>query len=355
MKRLNLAKNQLETLPIKINLDVCDLKLESLNISSNLIKHIDIGYLIYLTHFNISHNQLTTFNVYFYDTREYSTYSRNVCNLNTTFDAETNENIFISNLVEVDFSYNRLSNMPFTFVKGVAFLKLEKLLIVSNQLRIVTKDDFKKLTSLRHISLRSNLLNHLDNQSFFDLTSLKYLDMSYNFIEEIPQNLFVRQNSALETLLFAHNRLGSIPKEAFRHLESLKYLNLNGNRIKHLGDYSFGFMKSLVEVSLASNQIETIANNTFNIDKSSIFGPGLIEKLDLSGNNLTFLNDTILFYLTNLRHLVLSNNRLKFIDRKVFRGLSFLITLDLSFNQLDDLGFLANRNFSLVRYLMVFF
>lgn len=194
---------------------------------------------------------------------------------------------------------------------------------------------------------------NIDENAFLDLTRLKYLDLSVNLLQTIPEKLFTSQKNSLETLWFSHNYLETIPREAFHHLSALKYINLNCNRIRAIHNYSFGHMSSLIEVSLAANMIDSIEPEAFMIAQRSLLGPGLIEKLDLSANKIVSLNQTVFFYLTNLRHLVLGNNKIKFIDRKVFRGVSFLITLDLSFNQLSSLDFLANRNFSLVRYLTV--
>ena len=359
IKHLNLARNQIENLSIRANLDICTLKLNALNISLNRIRQIEIGFLIFLNVLNVSHNQLSTFSVDFYDTREFFAYSRNVCFLNYTTlggDSQTNsivEYMLSSNLVEVDFSHNVLGNLPFAYLKNVAFLKLEKLVVIGNRLKALGEYELSGLPSLRYLSLRSNLIENVDEKSFLNLNNLKFLDISVNFLQTIPDNLFESQQSSLETLLMSHNYLETVPRRAFRHLASLKHLNLNCNRIRAIQNYSFGYMSSLVEVSMAANSIESIEPEAFSIDQSSLLGPGLIEKLDLSGNKIATLNQTVFFYLTNLRHLILSNNKIRYIDRKVFRGISFLITLDISFNQLNSLDFLANRNFSLVRYLTV--
>lgn len=201
--------------------------------------------------------------------------------------------------------------------------------------------------------IRKTKSSILEENAFIDLKRLIFLDLSVNYLQTIPNGLFTSQERSLETLLMTHNYLETIPRRAFRRLASLKLLNLNCNRIRVIENYAFGYMSSLGELSLATNMIDSIEPEAFSIDQSSMLGPGLIEKLDLSGNKLTTLNQTMFAYLTNLRHLVLSNNKIRFIDRKVFRGVGFLITLDLSFNQLSSLDFLANRNFSLVRYLTV--
>lgn len=160
IKRLNLAQNEIEKLSIRANLDICTLKIESLNVSSNQIKQIEIGYLIFLHSLNLSYNQLASFDVDFYDTREFFSYARTVCQINyTTYgNIEEQQYELNSNLVEIDFTNNLLSSLPLTYLKNIAFNNLEKLIVAANQIKIVSEFDLKNLKNMRHLSLKSNAI-----------------------------------------------------------------------------------------------------------------------------------------------------------------------------------------------------
>lgn len=161
IKRLNLERNQLENVSIRKNLDICTLRLDALDLSWNRIKELEIGYLIFLRALNVSNNELSMFSVDFYDTGEFFAYSKDVCHLNYT---EKDENliyqpyILSSKLAEIDFSNNLLSNLPFSYIKNVAFLKLEKLIVAANRIKSVGIYELKNLNNIRHLSLRSNFI-----------------------------------------------------------------------------------------------------------------------------------------------------------------------------------------------------
>jgi hypothetical protein len=193
---------------------------------------------------------------------------------------------------------------------------------------------------------------NLLNQVIFQFLK-RVLDLSNNFLNDIPKDLFKlkRNASLIETLNINKNNLSRLPKEAFVHLTSVKYLYLNDNKFTLISNFSFGYMLNLIELYLANNMIQFIEVKAFYIDEKSYVGPGLLEKLDLSHNRLESINSTIFSYLTNLRYLVLNNNLLKSIDVNSFYGVNYLISLDVSMNQLDRLDFLRNKNFSYMRYL----
>lgn len=334
IKNLRLAHNRIDSIFIRSQLDICGLGLESLDLSYNQIQKIEIGYLIFLNKLNISSNSLTSFLIDFYDTKEFQAYYSDYCRLETNLVA----NVLYSNLVELDFSYNFLANLPFPFL-NIKFLNLVLLNLNSNRVRILNAHEFQHMKNLNSLNLKSNLIEQISDKALHGLSKLLVLDLSFNFISRIPHQFFADQNTSLETLCLNQNQLAQIPKESFRHLTHVKYLYLNRNRIQALGNYSFGYMKNLIELYLAENQINTIEINAFNIDPMSFLGPGLIEKIDLSYNRLGHLNASIFFYLTNLRYLILNNNQLKHIDKVSFTGVNYLISLDLSLNQIEELNF----------------
>lgn len=348
ISNLILEKNMIVEVYLRTSIDICDLHVKELSLAYNLIRKLDLGYLIFLRRLNVSNNQLTTFDVDFYDNRDFVDYYRHVCNLTTVLAAEQ---VYVSNLVEVDFSCNFLRHSPFANLRQIQFDSLRRLDMRSNLLATLNGTDFTRLHTLTHLNLQSNKIEHVHARALADLRQLKFLDLSCNFIKQIPGAMFESQHASLETLLLNNNKLEVIPKAAFANLQTLKYLNLNRNQIHVIGNYSFGYMANLFEIYLAENRIHTVEFYAFHIDVRSLVGPGLVEKLDLSRNQLTGLNASMFYYLTNLRYLLLNNNQIARVDAQTFAGVHYLIEIDLSFNRLQELDFMYSRNFSHLRYL----
>lgn len=340
---LRLSKNQLETLDIKTQLDMCYLKLDYLNVSNNQIKRIEIGYLIFLKKLNISNNHLTTFLVDFYNSNEFRIYHGQSCRF-------ANTSHLHSTLIDIDLSINYISFLPFKIL-DVQYLDLVNLNVSQNRLREIRNYEFSTISSLKRLDLSHNLISNIFNKSLSGLKSLDYLDLSDNHLRHLPANFFYEQKDNLQFLNLNRNRLEQIPIESFKFLGHVKYLYLCRNQIKILRNYSFGYMFNLIELYLSQNQIESIELNAFSIDERSYYGPGQIEKLDLSFNKIAYLTKPIFSYLTNLRYLIISNNELKYIDAVLFQGVNYLISLDLRLNQIENLAFLVNKNLSDLRSL----
>ncbi|KIH68989.1 leucine Rich repeat-containing domain protein [Ancylostoma duodenale] len=152
------------------------------------------------------------------------------------FPAEVSTKYDLSDLVSLDLSGNRLSDVPSCVCES------------------------RSLESLR---LRGNVLRSVPLNILF-LRSLTVLDLSNNKIVQLPLSLF---ELPLEIMLLTGNRLSSIPREIRQlsttlvefvelcHL-SLHTLDLSYNRIKRL-PLHIGRMESLVELHIGSNPLQS--------------------------------------------------------------------------------------------------
>ena len=109
----------------------------------------------------------------------------------------------LTNLVELDLSWNLLESIPTEALKTAA--------------------------SLRRLSLNNNhRLKVIDEYSFPDLESLIFLDLNDCQLEVIDSGAFLGLKS-LRTLLLSGNKLKSMPGSVIEPLSHLQELNLHGN------------------------------------------------------------------------------------------------------------------------------
>lgn len=149
------------------------------------------------------------------------------------------------NLIELDFSYNSLEEIPSWITK---------------------------LTTLKKLSIRSNILKKFP-ASIFSLPSLIELDLWGNEINTFPNDLTITNTTLLE-LNLSHNNLNKIPDELIK-LTSLKALKLEGNTIKYIPEFLFK-MKNLERIYFLKNNISDFKIDTIINDK--------IRMIDLAFN-----------------------------------------------------------------------
>jgi Leucine-rich repeat (LRR) protein len=351
IKSLDMSNNSLHNVSftVKSNLDVCYMELDELSLTANKLTSIDIEFLVFIRHLNLSSNALARFGIDYFDTGEFKHYYNQSCKMRLVQVNTTHNSTLLfyrSNLVNMDLTNNLLRSVPFGHLHNILFTQLAVLNMSFNQLKTFNNIDFNHMRTLRHLDMHGNLIESLEKGMFLNLLSLKWLDMSHNFLTTLPFGLFQSQDKTLEHLNLNNNYLSNLPVEAFRRLSAVKFLFLNENRLRTLRNYSFGYMAHLHELYLAHNSIQVVEPRAFFIDKHALVGPGLVEKIDLSSNLIESLNSSIFFYLTNLRYLALSNNRIRYVDPNAFLGVSYLISLDLSLNRINNIDFLYNRNLS---------
>ncbi|XP_062950009.1 transforming growth factor beta activator LRRC32 [Cynocephalus volans] len=213
----------------------------------------------------------------------------------------------LSQLLNVDLSYNEIELVPGSFLE--------------------------RLTSLRFLNLSRNCLQAFEARHSGSLPCLVLLDLSHNALEALE--LGPRALGSLRTLLLQDNALQDLPPYTFASLASLQRLNLQGNRVspcggpgKHgpSGCVAFSGISSLRILNLVDNEMETLRAGAFlhtpltELDLSA--NPGLdvatgalagleasLEVLALQGNGLAVLQVDLPCF-SCLRQLNLAENRL---------------------------------------------
>lgn len=196
----------------------------------------------------------------------------------------------LSQLLNLDLSYNELEFIPEAFLEH--------------------------LTSLRFLNLSRNCLRAFGAQQAGSLPGLVLLDLSHNSLETLKMGAHALE--ALRTLSLQHNALQDLPSATFSGLTSLRGLNLQGNRVKVCsgssqpgspalpGCVAFSGLSSLRSLNLVDNELQSLPSGAFlhtplaELDLSA--NPGLevtpgalagleasLEVLALQGNGLTEL------------------------------------------------------------------
>ncbi|KAJ7385790.1 hypothetical protein OS493_013824 [Desmophyllum pertusum] len=140
------------------------------------------------------------------------------------------------------------------------------------------------------------------------------------------------------------NKIGNVPRDAFRHMAALKFLNLEQNEISTFSPDAFEDLKELHELNLQHNHIRNLSANTF----SSLTA---LQLLDLKFNKIQYLPTGIFSKLTNLRELNLASNTIQNLSAGIFSKQLNLWKLDLEYNMIEKLDERMLPELSDLRYL----
>lgn len=93
-------------------------------------------------------------------------------------DMSDNSLASLSNLIELDLSYNQLARFPSAAIKACPLLR--KLSLVNNQIDRLTDFALSSLTSLQYLDLSLNKITLIQSRAFEGAKSLKYLHLNGN-------------------------------------------------------------------------------------------------------------------------------------------------------------------------------
>ncbi|CAD5183537.1 unnamed protein product, partial [Musa acuminata subsp. malaccensis] len=256
----------------------------------------------------------------------------------------------LSNLKELDLSFNSLEGEIREILNNVSSRGLKHLDLSSNQL----SGDIPpgSLRDLEYLDLSWNSIVTLHIlASLGNLTNLRHLDLGYNLISgEIPPT--VGDSVRLEYLDLSNNGInGKIP-QAIGNLSNLLELHLSGNKIVGWIPPSIGNLTNLVYLDLSYNNIvgwipPSISNltNLVTLDLSrnnivrwippSIGNLTNLVYLSLSRNNISGYIPETLGTLIHMEELFLSNNNLSGQIPMTIGKLHYLQNLDMSYNNLS--------------------
>ncbi|RWS04160.1 leucine-rich repeats and immunoglobulin-like domains protein 3 [Dinothrombium tinctorium] len=277
-----------------------------------------------------------------------------------------------TNLEVLDLSYNRITNIPYTFLNST---KLKTVLLSNNRLSIIENGSFDRLSELINLKLAKNRLTSFPKDLFRQMCNLRYLDLSRNKLRQIEgltfmgleklESLKIKRNElsllldgafyelpSLQTLHLDHNNLTQIRRGWLYGLTNLKQLQLKHNQIAEIEGDSWEFCKHLWELDLSHNRLQTLKKDSFHrlqylqylylnqnlilvVEESSFKYMSQLAVLELNHNQISWMIEDAnapFMGLEKLEHLGLSHNHIKSISKLAFIGLPSLLTLDLLHN-----------------------
>lgn len=189
---------------------------------------------------------------------------------------------YARNLIEVDFSYNKIADC-----------------------------DLTGASSLQILNLSHNHIETLHRNTFHDSLNLKVLDLSFNTINKIENGTFANLSS-LETLSLANNKLIIFPLGILPEQTNLKMVDLSNNSLLLIELKSFGSVNSLKILDLSQNNLTMLK-----------FGPmgsrfAHLETLRLNNNQLRDLHGFKHSMMPSLNSFALNDNKFNCSYLKIF-------------------------------------
>ncbi|CAB3239774.1 unnamed protein product [Arctia plantaginis] len=249
-----------------------------------------------------------------------------------------------ANLVTLDISANRLSELPGNALQNLTALELLNL----------SKNNFESWLSLN------------PNNAFKLATNLKILDLSHNRFRTMGNlaNQELLTSGSIETLILEHCEIISIHgRSPLAGLTNIKELKLNFNPLLRI--------KSLMSATLRSLEVSNCALSTINHNEF-MFLPSLIRlimshnyRLELSSSAYHLFSDSLKYLdisfcnimqpnlqgFPNLRKAILNHNMIRFLRSNEFLNNTRLEYLDISYNNIGSLRSDTFRGLSLIKHL----
>lgn len=213
---------------------------------------------------------------------------------------------------------NDLDEFPVNLPRSLKELHLQ-----DNNVRTVARDSLARIPLLEKLHLDDNSVStvSIEEDAFADSTRLKLLFLSRNHLSSIPSGL----PRTLEELRLDDNRISTIPLHAFKGLNGLRRLVLDGNLLanQRIADDTFSRLQNLSELSLVRNSLAApplnlpsahlrklyLQDNAIShVPYNTLARMRELERLDLSNNNLTTLPKGLFDDLDGLSQLLLRNN-----------------------------------------------
>ncbi|XP_078518241.1 leucine-rich repeat transmembrane protein FLRT1 [Lissotriton helveticus] len=221
--------------------------------------------------------------------------------------------------VQVIYLYeNDLDEFPLNLPRSLRELHLQ-----DNNVRTIPRDALARIPLLEKLHLDDNSVStvSIEDDAFVDSKQLRLLFLSRNHLSSIPSGL----PRTLEELRLDDNRISTIPLHAFKGLNSLRRLVLDGNLLanQRIADDTFARLLNLSELSLVRNSLAApplnlptghlqklyLQDNAIShIPYNTLSKMRQLQRLDLSNNNLTTLPKGLFDDLENLSQLLLRNN-----------------------------------------------
>ncbi|XP_073262964.1 disease resistance protein Roq1-like isoform X1 [Populus alba] len=216
----------------------------------------------------------------------------------------------------------------FPEISSIQFLTRLQVLSLSGCSKL---ESFPEITvlmkSLQHLCLSETGIKEIPSISFKHMTSLKILELGGTPLKELPSS--IQFLTGLESLgMSGCSKLESFP-EITVPMESLQHLYLSGTGIKEMHSISFKHMTSLTFLTLDGTPLKELP--------SSIQFLTRLEKLEMSGCSKLESFPEITVLMKSLQHLCLSETGIKEIPSISFKHMTSLKILELDGTPLKEL------------------
>lgn len=153
----------------------------------------------------------------------------------------------------LDLTANDLGTINREAFSNVGLLNLQKIFLVRCRLRSLDRFSFRKLSNLVELDLSYNLLSTVPSNALESTPELRELKLSGNPIQRISDEAFVKVPQ-LVRLELSDCRISYLEPRAFAALEdTLEWLKLDGNRLVDVKSSTLTTLHGLHGIELASN------------------------------------------------------------------------------------------------------
>ncbi|KAK5861256.1 hypothetical protein PBY51_022667 [Eleginops maclovinus] len=154
-----------------------------------------------------------------------------------------------------------------------------------NSISTIRDSSLAGLMKVELLMLHSNDLHHLPDEAFKDMKSLQILKLSYNKLGEISSSLTFSGLTSLLRLYLDHNLLQHIHPRALLQLPSLRLLRLQGNRLHQLHPRTLCTLSLLNTYYFSTLRHLDLSNNSLTtLPKDTLATAPLLETLVLQAN-----------------------------------------------------------------------
>lgn len=195
IQHMDLSVNELSTFAVHTVHE----RLESLDLSYNRIRSIDIRNLTHLAYLDLTCNNIS--------------------------DAGELQLNGLAHLQALDISGNRLDALPDRLFVGTQ--QLQSLRLTGNQFERIAEPYFRYLNNVQVLSLSNNRIRVIENETFSHLLNLQYLDLAHNRLDKASVRA-LQGIPDLAHLSVAFNRQLGNALQGFVSSWSLKYLDASG-------------------------------------------------------------------------------------------------------------------------------
>lgn len=152
----------------------------------------------------------------------------------------------------LDLSGNNLQILPDRTFHKIDLLNVQRLYLRSCRIGQIEKLAFKGLTNLIELDLSYNLLTQIPTDAFRSIPFLRDLILTRNPISKIDSNAFAILSNLVK-LDLSNCQLNTISPQAFDGIESLELLKLSGNKLSELQPKTIEKFQRLHSIELHNN------------------------------------------------------------------------------------------------------